>query len=342
MTRKTSQDHVSRRKFLIASGAVGAVGLAGCTENTGGDNGGGDNSGGDDSGSGNGGEDLSGDVIIKGSSTVYPVSQAMAEEFQKQHSNVNVTVDSTGSGGGFKNHFCPGNADINGASRPIKDSEVEQCSSNDVEPVEFQIAGDALTVAVNKNADWVDCMSFDQLKQIWEPNGAQKWSDVNPEWPDKEFELYGPASSSGTFDWFTENVIGESGAMREDYEPTEDDNTIIQGIQGSETAMGFFGYAYYEENKDAVKALKIKKDDSGTCTAPSLDNAKSGDYPMARPLFIYGAKSSIQEKPQVEAFLEFYLNKAETDLVKKVGYVPSSAEQRDKNLQKLEQAASGN
>lgn len=323
----------SRRKFLVATGAIGATALAGCIGENG-DSGSQGTTEGESDGSGSQG--LSGDITITGSSTVYPVSVAMAEEFQKKHSGISISVDSTGSGGGFKNHFCPGNSDVNGASRPIKDTEKDQCGSNGVEPVEFHIAGDALTVAVNNDADWVDSLTFDELTQIWGPDGAQKWSDVRDDWPDEEFELYGPASTSGTFDWFTENVVGEAGAMRSDYEATEEDNIIVQGIEGSDAAMGFFGYAYYKENTDRVKAVKIAEEDVSKAVEPSLDNAKSGDYPMARPLFIYPAAESIKQKDQVYEFLKFYLEKAETDIVKQIGYVPSSVEMRDDNLSKLE------
>lgn len=321
---------ISRRKLIATAGGVGAAALAGCTRSSNGGSG------------GNGettttSEQLSGSITITGSSTVYPVSLAMAEEFQKQHSGVNISVDSTGTGGGFKNHFCTGNSDLNGASRPIKESETEQCGSNSVTPIEFQIASDALTVAVNTEADWVDCLTFSELQQIWGADGAQKWSDVRDGWPDEPFELYGPASTSGTFDWFNAHVLGEDLGHREDYEGTEKDNIIIQGIEGSKYAMGYFGYAYYVENKDRVKAVEIKKDESGTCTPPSLDNAKDGSYPLARPLFIYAAKASLQKRTFRE-FMRFYLNKAETDLVKEVGYVPSSKELRDKNLSKLESA----
>ena len=328
-----SETTSSRRELLTAVGGVGLAALAGCTR--------GSNAaaGGDGSGDTTTKEQLHGSVTITGSSTVYPVSLAMAEEFQKQHQQVNISVDSTGTGGGFKNHFCTGNSDLNGASRPIKDSEVQQCESNDVTPLEFQIAGDALTVAVNNEADWVDCMTFEELAQIWKPNGAQKWSDVRDDWPDAPLELYGPASTSGTFDWFTENVVGEAGAHRGDYEATEEDNIIIQGIEGSKHAMGYFGYAYYKENTDRVKAVEIKKDDGGSCTKPSLDNAKSGDYPLARPLFIYPAKQSLTDET-FRAFMRFYLKKVETDLVKEIGYVPSSKSQRDENLDKLESAIS--
>jgi phosphate transport system substrate-binding protein len=336
MAQKELSALESRRKFLVGAGAVGAAALAGCI----GENGGGsENTETTEDTTGSGSQNLSGDITITGSSTVYPVSVAMAEEFQKKHSGVNISVDSTGTGGGFKNHFCPGNSDINGASRQITDSEKENCNSNGVTPKEFQIAADALTVVVNNEADWVDSMTFDELAQIWKPDGAQKWSDVRDDWPDEEIKLYGPASTSGTFDWFTEHVVGEAESHREDYEATEEDNIIVQGVEGSKYAMGYLGYAYYQENSDRVKAVDIAEEDLSNATEPSLDNAKSGDYPMARPLFIYAAAEAVKEKNQVYQFLEFYLQRAETDLVKQIGYVPTSQEQRDENLTKLKDIA---
>ncbi|MGM0397817.1 MAG: PstS family phosphate ABC transporter substrate-binding protein [Halobacteriota archaeon] len=347
-------DVVSRRKFLVSSGAAGALALAGCTSNTDGDDGGDDNggSGGDDNGGsggddndGSGGDDnggadtLSGSVVISGSSTVFPVSDAMAEMFMEEHPEVNVTVDSTGSGGGFENHFCPGDADINGASRPVKEGELDHCGENGVEAIEFHIASDALTMAVNNDADWVDSMTFDEMSQIWREDGAEKWSDIRDEWPDEPFELYGPASTSGTYDWFNENVIGPDHAHTAQHEPTEEDNLIVQGIKDSEYAMGYFGYAYYNENSDAVKAISVAAEEGDEPGAPSLQAAKEGTYPMARPLFIYGSEQSIQEKEQVYEFLDFYLEKAETEMVREIGYVPSSADMRDENLATLEDVA---
>ena len=315
----------SRRRFLAGAGTVGLAAVTGCI------------------GRSHEGarypsdeESLSGGITITGSSTVYPVSVAMAEEFQQKYIDVDVRVDSTGTGGGFKNHFCPGNSDVNGASRPIKDGEKDHCADNGVEPVEFQVAGDALTVAVNNDADWVDCVTFDELSQIWGSDGAEQWSDVRDDWPDEPFELYGPASTSGTFDWFTENVVGEADDHRGDYEATEDDNIVVQGIEGSKFAMGYLGYAHYEENHDRIKAVEIAEEDKANCTPPSLDNAKAGDYPMARPLFIYPDAESIREKEQVRKFVRFYLNQSETDLVKQIGYVPTSEELREENLSKLE------
>jgi len=322
---------LSRRRFLTSSGAIGALALAGCTQNT---------SRGNDGGSTDSGSDgLSGQVIIKGSSTVFPISDAMAEEFMEEHGNVNVTVDSTGSGGGFENWFCPGDSDINGASRPISDAEIEQCSGNDVEPVEFEIAGDALTVAVNNDADWVDCMTFDELRQIWSDEaGVTNWSDVRDEWPDMEIERYGPASTSGTFDYFNENVVGEDTEHTTEYQPTEEDETIVKGIRDNEGGIGYFGFAYYNSNSEAVKAVEVKAEEGDECTPPSLANAKDGSYPLARPLFIYAAESALQRE-EVYEFIQFYLEQAETDLVQDIGYVPSSAEQRDENLEKLDEIA---
>ncbi|WP_430503766.1 phosphate ABC transporter substrate-binding protein PstS family protein [Haloparvum sp. PAK95] len=319
-----ASDSMNRRRFLTATGAAATVGLAGCTST--------------DQGEGTGTEaGLSGEVVITGSSTVFPVSDTMAELFMEEHADVNVTVDSTGTGGGFENHFCPGNSDINGASRPITDSEVENCTGNDVEPVEFEIAADALTVAVNNEADWVDCMTFDELRQIWMGDGAEKWSDVRDDWPDEQIELFGPASTSGTYDYFNEHVLGEDTQHTTDHEPTEEDNLIVQGIQDSKYAMGYFGYAYYSENQDLVKAVEIKKGDDGECTPPSLDNAKDGSYPLARPLFIYANEESLQDEAVYE-FTKFYLEKAESDRVKEIGYVPSSSDQVEENLSTLEDA----
>ncbi|WP_137684105.1 phosphate ABC transporter substrate-binding protein PstS family protein [Haloarcula mannanilytica] len=326
---------LSRRRFLAGSGSLGALALAGCVQNTRRDGDGSDSSGSD---GGSGSDGSSGQVIIKGSSTVFPISDTMAEEFMSEHDGVNVTVDSTGSGGGFKNWFCPGDSDINGASRPITDGEIEQCSSNNVEPVEFEIAGDALTVAVNNDADWVDCLTFEELRQIWSEGGVTNWSDVRDEWPDMEIERYGPASTSGTFDYFNENVVGEDTKHTTEYQPTEEDETIVQGIRDNKGGMGYFGFAYYKSNSEAVKAVEIKNGDGGECTPPSLANAKDGSYPLARPLYIYVAESALQDESVYE-FVKFYLEQAETDVVQEIGYVPSSPEQRDKNLEKLAEIA---
>ena len=319
MADNSERKRFSRRQFVVTSGLTGAAALAGCL---------GGGSGGD--------EQLSGEVNIAGSSTVYPVSDAMSAEFSKEHPDVTVPVSSTGTGAGFSNFFCAGKTDINDASRQIKDSETQQCSENSVTPLEFQVATDALTVVVNQEADWVDCMDLDTLKQIWGPDAAQKWSDIDSEWPDEEIERYGPSSASGTFDYFTEVVNGEEGAHTQDYSGTEQDNTIISGVKGSKYAIGYFGFAYYSENKDSVKAVAIDNGDG--CVKPSLDTAKSGEYkPLARPLFIYVAKESL-EKEQVREFVRFYLERTDSDLISQIGYVPLSEEKAQENLDKLESA----
>lgn len=288
-------------------------------------------------GSGDGGSDqLSGEVNIAGSSTVYPIATAVAEEFQKKHPNVEVSVSSTGSGGGFANFFCPGKTDLNNASRPIKDEEMKQCQKNGVSPIEFQVAIDALTVVTNKENP-VDCVTTDELKQVWKPDGADRWNEVNSDWPDAEFELYGAASTSGTFDYFTEAIIHEEGAHRSDYSATEHDNTIVQGVSGSKNAMGYFGYAYYKQNKDKVKALAV--DNGNGCVEPSLENAKSGKYkPLARPLFTYPAESSL-EKEHVRKYMKYFLEKSATELVSQIGYVPMPEEDVQDNLDQLERVS---
>jgi phosphate transport system substrate-binding protein len=332
MSQEFTRD-VSRRTFLVSAGTTGALALAGCTQETGdGGDGGSGGSGGSGSSGGDGGDGLSGEVIVKGSSTVFPISDSFAEAFMQEHDQVNVTVDSTGTGGGFANHFCPGTSDINGASRPIKKSEQEQCSSNDVEPVQFQVAGDAVTMAVNNDADWVDCITPEEMSQIWREDGAEMWSDVRDDWPDEEITLFGPASTSGTFDWFNENIIGSEYNHTTDHQPTEEDEQIVQGIRDNPYAMGYFGFAYYKSNSDLVKALSVDGGDG--CTEPSLANAKDGSYPMARPLYIYVAESALQRDPVYE-FVEFYIERAETENVQEIGYVPSSEEQREENLEKL-------
>ncbi|WP_456370882.1 PstS family phosphate ABC transporter substrate-binding protein [Geoglobus sp.] len=283
---------------------------------------------------------ISGEVKISGSSTVYPVTMAIAEEFSKLYPDVTVSVQSTGTGGGFKNFFIPGLVDINDASRPIKESELEASKENGVEPIEFLIGYDALTVIVNKDNDWIDCLSFEELKKIWGPEATgkvTKWSDVNSSWPDEEMNLYGPTSASGTFDFFTEHVIGESGAHRQDYHGTEEDNTIITAVSRDRYAMGYLGLAYYLENKDKVKAVKIKNPETGVCVAPSIETGRSGEYPLARPLFIYVNKESLK-KPAVREFVKFYLENLDSGIVEEVGYVPVSKEVKEENLKKFNEA----
>ena len=201
--------------------------------------------------------DLSGEVSIAGSSTVFPVAEALAEEFQRDHPDVSVSVQSTGSGGGFSNFFCAGKTDFNNASRPMKEAEKELCRDNDVEWFEMNVATDALTVVVNNDTDWAECLTVSELEQIWEPDGAERWSDLYDEWPDEEIERHGAAETSGTFDYFTEVIMGEEGRHTSDYSPTEQDNLVLQGVAGSQYAIGYFGFAYYSSNPDQATAVAV-------------------------------------------------------------------------------------
>ncbi|MBN2735910.1 MAG: PstS family phosphate ABC transporter substrate-binding protein [Spirochaetales bacterium] len=277
------------------------------------------------------GDKLSGTISIAGSSTVYPISVAVAEEFSKMHPDVSIPVQSTGTGGGFKNFYIPGKTDINDASRPMKDSERVAAEANGIKTIEIQVATDGITVVVNPDADWLDNITVKQLNMIWRAdNPAKKWSDVDPSWPNQEIELYGPTAASGTFDYFTEVINGEEGLSRSDYQGTEQDNTIVQAISGSKYAMGYFGMAYYLENKDKVKALKIEG------ISPSIETAKSGVYkPLARPIFIYVSSKALA-RPEVVEYVKFYINQTDTNLIKEIGYVPLNTSEKDKMMNKLD------
>jgi len=333
---------LSRRKFLLTSGALGAAGLAGCTSGDDGtdtpDDQGSEGDGGDDVP-----EDLSGDIRVSGSSTVYPVAQEMSRQFKEDYSDVNFDLTRDGSSGGFENVFIPGDSDINNASRPIADEEVQRCRDQGFEPVEFFIAQDALTIIVNNDADWLDSISLDELQQIWSPDTKpERWSDVNDDWPDEPFELYGPATTSGTFDYFTETVVGEEGKIREDFEGTEEDDIIARGVQDNEYAFGYLPFAYYVNNPDETKALSIVDGDSDP-VEPSLEGAKSGNYPLARPLFFYANMNKLQNKTHLQEFIRFYVETAAEDFVaEQIGYVPSSEEMVQDNLDALEQGSAGN
>jgi len=347
----------SRRKFLLASGGVGAALLAGCTSDDGGDGSGGDDgsssddstddggSGGDgnsDDGSGGDGSDdggeteLSGTLRVSGSSTVFPVAQAVGRQFVEMHPEVQFNLSKDGSGGGFKNVFIPGDSDINNASRPIKDSELQDCRDNGIDPIEFRIAQDALTIVVNNNADWVDSMSVSTVGEIWSPETKpETWADVNSDWPDEPFDLYGAATTSGTFDYFTEAVVGEEDSIREDYEGTERDDTIAQGVSSNDYAFGYLPFAYYVNNPDEVKAVAISQD-GGEPVAPSLEAAQSGEYPLARPLFFYVNDNKLPEKPTLQEFCKSYIEQSGEDFIADdIGYVPSSDDQVQSNLDKL-------
>lgn len=321
-------ESVTRRKFVLSAGVVGAAAVAGCTSVTGGDNG--------DSG------ELSGSIRISGSSTVYPVAQEVSRQFKQDHDGVSFNLTRDGSSGGFENVFIPGDSDINNASRPIADEEVQRLRDKGIEPVEFFIAQDALTVIVNNENDWVDSMSLDTLREIWSPETApETWADVNSSWPDEPFDLYGAATTSGTFDYFTEAVVGEEGKIREDFEGTEEDDLIAQGVQGNPHALGYLPFAYYTNNPDSTKALNLSEE-GGEPVEPSLEGAKSGNYPLARPLFFYGNMNKIQEKNHLQEFIRFYINQADESFMnEQIGYVPSSEEMVEDNLANLDAAIQG-
>ncbi|WP_312870220.1 PstS family phosphate ABC transporter substrate-binding protein [Streptomyces himalayensis] len=292
--------------------------------------------GGSDAGSGQSdGSTLSGSIRVDGSSTVAPLSTAAAQLFQQQNPGVNVTVGTSGTGGGFEK-FCNGETDISDASRPIKDEEKAACEKKGITYEEFRIANDGLSVVVNKDNDFAECLTVEQLKKIWEPGSkVNKWNQVDPEYPDQRLELFGAGTDSGTFDYFTEAVNGEEGASRTDYSPSEDDNVTVQGVSGSKGGLGYFGLSYYEENQDKLKVLKI--DDGDGCVEPTKQTVQDGTYkPLSRPLFIYPKASSL-EKPEVEAFVEFYVeNNAE--IAEKSLFVPLNAEQEaelKKDLERL-------
>ncbi len=267
---------------------------------------------------------LSQDRIIKidGSSTVYPITEAVAEEFQKaKRGTVKVTVGISGTGGGFKK-FTRGEIDISDASRPITKSEMDECKKEGIEFIELPIAYDGLAVMVNPKNDWVKSMTVSELKKIWEPAAERKitkWNQVNPAWPDSPLKLYGPGVDSGTFDYFTEAVVGKSRASRGDFTASEDDNVLVQGIASDRSGLGFFGYAYYAENRDKLKLVAI--DGGKGPILPSEKTVMDGTYaPLSRPIFIYVNKKSA-EKPEVKEFVEFYL-KNTSNLVKQVKYIP--------------------
>ncbi|MFB6223302.1 MAG: PstS family phosphate ABC transporter substrate-binding protein [Haloarcula sp.] len=323
---------LSRRRFLTSSGAVGTLALAGCTEQSSGDG----SSGGDtNSATDSGGNKLSGEITITGSSTVFPLATAVANEFQKKHNAVNISLSSTGSGGGFSNHFCVGNADLNNASRPISSEEKQLCADNGIEFHEINVATDALTVIVNNENDWVDCMTPDQLRQIWRSDGASTWSDLNADWPDEQITRFGAADTSGTFDYFNEAILGEEANHTSNYEATEQDNLILQGVQQDQYAIGYFGFAYYQSNADSVKALGIDNGDG--CIKPSLETAKAGEYqPLSRPLFTYPSKSALAEEHIAEFARYFVKQSANADLVSgEIGYVPRTEKGMQEELDAL-------
>lgn len=263
-------------------------------------------------------------VKVDGSSTVYPVTEAVAEEFQKLKKNsVKVTVGISGTGGGFKK-FCRGEIDISNASRPILTKEMEECRAAGIKYIELPVAFDALTVVTHPNNKFLTQVTVEELKKLWEPAAQGKitrWNQVNPAWPDAPIKLFGAGSDSGTFDYFTEAIVGKAKSSRGDYTASEDDNVLVQGVSRDVNSMGYFGYAYYAENSKKIRSVPIVEKAGKPAVAPSMETVINGTYqPLARPIFIYVNVKSI-DKPEIKEFVEYYL-KNSVKLIKEVKYVP--------------------
>ena len=273
------------------------------------------------------GSGLTGDIAIDGSSTVAPLTEAVAEEYRLEESRVRVAVGTSGTGGGFE-RFCRGEIDISDASRPIKDEEREACRSGGIEFVELRVGLDGLAVVTSERNEFLECLSLEQLSKIWAEPGARDWSDVDQSFPDRRIAIFGPDAESGTYDFFNEEVLGDpkdpavpKAITR--YTASADDNVLVTGISGEENSFGFFGFAYFQENEDDLKALEVSEE-GGACVPITAETIASGEYPLSRPLFIYVNTESLA-KPHVAAFVEFYLQ-VTPEIIREVGYVVAPAE----------------
>jgi phosphate transport system substrate-binding protein len=314
--------------LVLAASGVLAVGVAAC---------------GDDDDSGSSGGDVSGTINIDGSSTVFPFAQAAAEQFKSENSGVNITVGESGTGGGFEK-FCAGETDISDASRPIEPEEVAACKKGGISYDELQVASDGIAVVTNPAID-VSCLSTDQLKQLWNKGSTVKNlselgkdADTGAALPDAELSLYGPGTDSGTFDFFTDTINGEEGVSRSDYQPSEDDNVLVQGVSGDQGGLGYFGFSYYEQNQDKLNLVSV---DAGKgCIAPSTETIQDESYPLSRPLFMYPSAKALSGNPAVAPFLEFiednYQSIAETAQI-----VPMPADKASESKSKLDSLTGG-
>ena len=289
--------------------------------------------------------DLSGSIQIDGSSTVYPVTEAVAEEFRAEAPEVKVTVGVSGTGGGFKK-FVRGEIDINNASRAISTEEAAQAKESNITFEQLEITYDGLTVVVHPQNNWVKDITVAELKKIWEPaaqNKIMRWNQIRPEWPNQEIHLYGAGVESGTYDYFTEAIVGKSHASRGDYTASEDDNVLVQGVSTDPNALGFFGFAYYQENKDKLKAVPVDDQNEANgkgAISPTIETVKDGTYaPLSRPLFLY-VNSKAVARPEVVAFINFYLDNA-AELSQEVGYIPLPAAEYKKQKEKFAAFAKG-
>jgi len=290
----------------------------------------------DDGGSTGGGTNLSGSIVIDGSSTVAPITEAITEEFRKEQSGVQVTVGTSGTGGGFTK-FCAGETDISDASRAIKDEEKQACEAKGIKYQEFRVGLDGLAVVTSAQNQFLDTLNFEQLAKIFQEGGAKTWNQVDPKFPNEKIAIFAPGVDSGTYDFFNEEVLGdpEEGGKkpRSDYTASEDDNTLVQGIEGEANSWGYFGYAYYQNNKEGLKAIKIAE--KGTQSVePTTETIESGDYPLSRPLYIYVKEDSLK-KPEVGQFVKFYLEQT-PQIIADVGYVSAPQEDYTQGLSKLQ------
>jgi phosphate transport system substrate-binding protein len=279
---------------------------------------------------------LTGDIKIDGSSTVYPITEAIAEEYRRSQPDVKVSVGLSGTGGGFKK-FGRGEIDINDASRPIKDAEAATCAESNIKYVGLTVAFDGLAVLINMENTWVDHFTVEELKKIWEPDAQgkiTKWNQIRASWPAEDFHLYGPGVASGTYDYFTEAVVGKSGSSRGDYTASEDDNVLVQGIAGDKNSIGFFGLAYYEENKAKLRLVGIDNGKGSGVVLPTSETVKSNAYaPLSRPVFIY-VTDAATKRAEVVDFVRFYLTNA-SQLVSDVGYIALPDETYKAELEKF-------
>lgn len=286
---------------------------------------------------------LSGSVRVNGSSTVFPLTEAVAEEFMRAHNGVQITVGESGTGGGFAK-FLRGETDINDASRPITAEERQQATAKEIDFVEVPVGYDGIAVVAHPDVDWAECLTVDELRRIWTPDSnITSWSQVREGFPDVPLPLYGPGTASGTYDYFTEAIVGESGASRSDFNPSEDDNVLVQGVQGTTGALGYFGYAYYTNNADQLTLLGVDPDSLGSgapCTTPTPSTIQSGTYtPLSRPLFMYIRQDALQRDP-VNRFVNFYLSNAGA-LARAVGYVGLSEDAYDLARQRVQTPITG-
>ncbi len=282
---------------------------------------------------------LTGEIASDGSSTVGPLTQAVAEEFAAAAPQVQTSVDISGTGGGFK-RFCAGEIDVQNASRPIQDEERAICAENGVDWYEFEVAYDGITLVTNTENTWLTCITTDTLRQLWQKeNAVQNWSELDPAYPAEQADLYGPGTDSGTFDFFVETILGEDTEIRDDFTPSEDDNVLVEGVAGDPNALAYFGYAYYLENQDSLNAVAVDNGD-GNCVTPSPETIQEGSYaPLSRPLFVYVTGSAL-ERPEVQEFVRFYLANAAA-LAPEVGYVASPADVYNEDQARFEAAAAG-